>query len=59
MYMACEMGFWDMVDALPPEAREKFLREQAAELNEPFACDVPEEAGPAVVASPGQDERKP
>jgi hypothetical protein len=39
MCMACEMGFWDMIDALPPEARERFLREQEAAAR--FACDAP------------------
>ena len=55
MCMACEMGFWDMVDALPVEAREKFLREQAAQ----FACEVPEAAAPPAATPPTQDERKP
>jgi hypothetical protein len=52
MCMACEMGFWDMIEALPPEQREKILREQAAA----FGCDVPEDAKPAPAAP---DERKP
>ena len=52
MCIACEMGFWDMVEALPQDARERILREQAAR----FACDAPEEA-PAAPAT--QDERKP
>jgi hypothetical protein len=55
MCIACEMGFWSMVDALSPEAREKFLREQAAQ----FACDVPEAAAPPAVPPLPQDERKP
>ncbi len=42
MCIACEMGFWDMVEALPPETRERILREEAAQLNTPFACDEPE-----------------
>jgi hypothetical protein len=53
MCMACEMGFWDMIEALPPEQREKILREQAAA----FGCDVPEAETPA--APPPPDERKP
>ena len=53
MCMACEMGFWDMIEALPPETRERVLREEAAR----FACDVPEGETPA--AQPTLDERKP
>ena len=53
MCIACEMGFWDMMDALPPETRERILREEAARM----ACDVPEDNTPA--APPAQDERKP
>jgi hypothetical protein len=52
MCIACEMGFWDMVDALPPETRERVLREEAARLNAPFVCDEPE-------ATPAPDEHKP
>jgi hypothetical protein len=50
MCIACEMGFWDMVEALPPETRERILRAEAARLNAPFACDEPE-------ATPAPDER--
>jgi len=53
MCIACEMGFWGMVDALSPEAREQFLREQAQQ----FACEAPPEAVPP--AEPGKDERAP
>jgi hypothetical protein len=54
MCIACEMGFWGMVEAMSPEAREQFLREQA----ERFACDAaPETAPPAI--EPGKDERTP
>ena len=35
MCIACELNFWDMIDALPPEDQERVLREQAAR----FACD--------------------
>ena len=38
MCIACEMSFWDMMDALPPEERERILREEAAR----FACDTPD-----------------
>ena len=53
MCIACEMGFWDMVEALPPEARERILREEAARVNAPFACE-PEDAP----ASPAPEEPK-
>jgi hypothetical protein len=59
MCIACEMGFWDMVDQLSPEAREKFLREEAARLAEPFACDVPEQSTAPDATPPSQGERKP
>ncbi len=36
MCIACEMGFYDMLEALPPETRERILREEAAR----FACDA-------------------
>ena len=46
------MNFWAMVDALPPEDRERILREQAAR----FACDAAEgEPSP----QPTADESKP
>ena len=32
MCIACEMGFWDMIEALPPETRERILREEAERL---------------------------
>ena len=38
MCIACEMNFWAMIDALPPEDRERILREQAAR----FACEAPD-----------------
>ena len=50
MCIACEMSFWTMIDALPPEARERVLREQVA----PLACDAPEPPLPQAAA----DERK-
>ncbi len=53
MCIACEMNFWNMIDALPPEERERILREQAAR----FACEASEPA-PAD-AQPVPDERKP
>ena len=37
MCIACELSFWNMIDALPPEDQERILREQAAR----FACEAP------------------
>jgi hypothetical protein len=54
MCIACELSFWNMIDALPPEERERILREQA----ERFACDTPVDAAPPA-APPATDERKP
>ena len=54
MCIACELSFWNMIDALPPEERERILREQA----ERFACDAPVDAAPPA-APPATDERKP
>ena len=51
MCIACEISFWNMIDALPPEARERILREQAAR----FACEAPpSEPAPKPIA----DEQK-
>jgi hypothetical protein len=47
MCIACEIGFWNMIDALPPDAQERILREQA----ERFTCEAP--------AEPTADDRKP
>ena len=38
MCIACELSFWNMIDALPPEDQERILREQAAR----FACEADE-----------------
>ena len=57
MCIACELGFWSLIDALPPEARERILREQREREEQAarFACDpAPESAGP-----PAEGERKP
>jgi hypothetical protein len=42
MCIACELGFWSMLDALPPEARERILREQEEAAR--FACEAPPSA---------------
>jgi len=52
MCIACEMGFWDMVEALPPETREQMLRDEIVRRDAAFACDAPD-------APPTQDELKP
>jgi hypothetical protein len=51
MCIACEMNFWNMIDALPPDERERILREQA----EQFACEAAEPPQPR----PIPDEREP
>lgn len=60
MCIACEMGFWDMIEQLPPEARERILRDEAARQKEAFACDAPAaETAPAQPpAQPPADERR-
>jgi hypothetical protein len=56
MCIACELGFWSMIDALPPEARDRILRRQRErEEAARFACDAPPEGAPP----PAEDERKP
>jgi hypothetical protein len=52
MCIACELNFWNMIDALPPEEQERILRQQAAR----FACDT---GGGEPVPQPAADERKP
>jgi hypothetical protein len=39
MCIACELGFWSMIDALPPETRERILREQEEAAR--VACEAP------------------
>jgi hypothetical protein len=58
MCIACEMNFWAMIDALPPEDRERILREQTAR----FACEAGEgepQAEPQAEPQPGADDPKP
>ena len=54
MCIACELSFWNMIDALPPEDQERILREQAAR----FACEAPE-SEPTPAPQANADERKP
>ena len=54
MCIACELSFWNMIDALPPEDQERILREQAAR----FACETPA-VEPPPAPQPNADERKP
>ena len=53
MCIACELSFWNMIDALPPEEQERVLREHAAR----FACEAGEPA-PQADAPPVPDERQ-
>ncbi len=55
MCIACELSFWNMIDALPPEDQERILREQAAR----FACEAPAAEPPRLPPQPIADERKP
>jgi hypothetical protein len=55
MCIACEMSFWSMIDALPEDARERILREQAERL----AWDAPPAAALATDVQSAADERKP
>jgi hypothetical protein len=52
MCIACELNFWNMIDALPPEEQERVLREQAKR----FACDT---GDGAAAPQPPADEREP
>ncbi len=52
MCIACEFGFLNMLEAMAPEARERFLREQEEAMR--MACDAP----PQNPAS-NEDERAP
>ena len=54
MCLACEMAFFDMIEAMTPEAREKFLREQEEAAR--FACDTLPAPAQARAA---EDEPKP
>jgi hypothetical protein len=54
MCIACELGFWAMIDALPPEARERILREQEEAAR--FACDAPQDGKGDVPAREGERE---
>jgi hypothetical protein len=55
MCIACELGFWSMIDALPAEARERILREREEAAR--FACEAPQ--GGNGEAPPREGERKP
>ncbi len=53
MCIACEVNFWSIIDALPPDDRERILREQAAR----FQCEADASEAP-LPAQPSADERK-
>jgi hypothetical protein len=56
MCIACELGFWSMIDAMPPETRERILREQRERQEAArFACEAP----PDNAVPPAEDEPKP
>jgi hypothetical protein len=55
MCIACELGFWSMIDALPAEARERILREQKEAAR--FACEAPPDSNGE--PPPREGERKP
>jgi len=54
MCIACELGFLNMLEAMSPEARERFLREHE-EATRP-SCDVPPQNS---APQPSEDERAP
>jgi hypothetical protein len=56
MCIACEMGFLDIIEALPPDARERILREQDAAAR--FVCEAPV-TGPERASLPKEDEPAP
>ena len=53
MCIACELSFWNLIDALPPEDLERILREQAAR----FSCEAGEGEPPSAAQPPAPDER--
>jgi hypothetical protein len=58
MCIACELGFFGMLEALPPEERERILREEAARMQPaaPFACEPVDAATPDAQA-PAQERK--
>ncbi|MGH6684225.1 MAG: hypothetical protein ACRECA_09990 [Pseudolabrys sp.] len=52
MCVACEMNFWNMIDALPPEDRERILREQIVR----FECEAPPNEAPPSQVIPNERE---
>ena len=58
MCIACEMAFMDMLEALPPEERERILREEArySAPAAPFVCEPFDTETPD--AEKAKDERK-
>jgi hypothetical protein len=59
MCIACELGFWNMIDALPEEARERIFRQQRERADAArFACDpAPEAAAPPAAGEPKPSEK--
>jgi len=63
MCIACEMGFYEMIEALAAEERERILREEAARRGytpppAPFVCE-PFETLDTQRPDTSEDERKP
>jgi len=52
MCIACELGFLNMLEAMSPEARQQFLREQEEAMR--LSCDAPPQSPAA-----NEDERAP
>jgi hypothetical protein len=59
MCIACELGFWIAMDALPDGPPPGFPRARPHTDAAQFACDAPEDLEPARNATPREDERAP
>jgi hypothetical protein len=57
MCIVCEIAFWDMVDALTPEMRERIMRANAEVAR--LSCEAPADAAAAPKPPTAKDERKP
>jgi hypothetical protein len=60
MCIACELGLWIAMDALPDAPPPGFPGARAPQDDAArFACDAPEDAKPARDAQPPEGERAP
>jgi hypothetical protein len=57
MCIACEIAFYEMLEALSPEERARVLREQDERAR--FACDAPDDEPLRPATPQNADERKP